>query len=119
MTEDEAKAIAEPLSSYLIRMEPTSKIAKQILDEYDIVAVFFAAMAYTVRVYMDVKKERDTHHGVKESGLEPLAERRPNRTLPEDGGRSDGTSETNSGAARYVGPISTPSSPGDGVLPKL
>ena len=39
MTEDEANAIAEPLSAYLIRMEPTSKVAKQILDEYDLVAV--------------------------------------------------------------------------------
>jgi hypothetical protein len=57
MTDDEAKAIAEPLASYLIRNEPTSGIAREILQNYDIVAMMLGVGSYGVRVYSDRKHE--------------------------------------------------------------
>lgn len=59
MTPEEAEAIATPLSTYLIRQEATSGVAKQILEEYDMAAFAIALAAYVVRVYLDVKAERD------------------------------------------------------------
>lgn len=58
MTDDEANAIAIPLTSYLIRTESTSGMARQILDEYDVAAFVIAAAAYLVRVYRDFDSER-------------------------------------------------------------
>lgn len=58
MTDDEADAIAIPLSTYLIRTEATSKTANQILEEYDLAAFALALMAYVVRVYLDFARER-------------------------------------------------------------
>jgi hypothetical protein len=57
MTEEEATAIAEPLSSYLIRNEPTNGIAREILENYDLVAMTLGVGAYGVRVYHDRKSE--------------------------------------------------------------
>jgi hypothetical protein len=59
MREDEAEAIATPLSTYLIRTESTSGVAKQILEEYDIAAFVIALAAYVVRVYGDYRVERE------------------------------------------------------------
>lgn len=59
MTPEEAEAIATPLSTYLIRQEATSGVAKQILEEYDMAAFAIALAAYAVRVYLDMKAERD------------------------------------------------------------
>ncbi len=59
MTEDEAEAIATPLTTYLIRREPTSKIARQVLDEYDLAAFVLALAAYLVRIYHDYREERN------------------------------------------------------------
>ena len=53
MTDEEAKAIAEPLSSYLIRNEETIAIAQSVLENYDLLAIIIGIMAYTVRVYND------------------------------------------------------------------
>jgi hypothetical protein len=118
MTDDEAKAIAEPLSSYLIRMEPTSKVAKQILDEYDLVAVIFAVMAYGVRVVMDFQKEREAIKNVTPN-QQPIESRRPSVTRSDDVGSSNASDENTSGETRYAGPISTPAIEGNGVLPRL
>jgi hypothetical protein len=119
MKDEEASAIAEPLASYLIRMEPTSKVAKQILDEYDLVAVVFAIIAYGARVFMDVQKEREASKNVvSEHGLEPI-QRRSKRTVSDDGIDSTRSAENNSGTPRYAGEISTPIIQGDGVLPGL
>jgi hypothetical protein len=57
MTEEEAAAIAEPLASYLIRNEPTNGIAREILENYDLVAMTLGVGAYGVRVYHDRKTE--------------------------------------------------------------
>lgn len=57
MTEEEAAAIAEPLASYLIRNEPTNGIAREILENYDLVAMTLGVGAYGVRVYHDRKSE--------------------------------------------------------------
>lgn len=59
MTDEEAEAIATPLSTYLIRTEATSGIAKQVLEEYDIAAFVIALAAYLVRVYLDARKEAE------------------------------------------------------------
>lgn len=59
MTDEEAEAIATPLSTYLIRQETTSGVAKQILEEYDVAAFAIALAAYVVRVFLDYKAERD------------------------------------------------------------
>ncbi len=58
MTPEEAESIATPLSTYLIRTEATSGVAKQILEEYDIAAFVIALAAYAVRVYGDMRAER-------------------------------------------------------------
>lgn len=57
MTDDEAKAIAEPLASYLVRNEPTNGIAREILENYDILAMVLGVGAYSIRVYSDRKRE--------------------------------------------------------------
>jgi hypothetical protein len=59
MTEEEAEAISVPLTSYLIRTEATSQIARQVLDEYDVAAFVIALAAYMVRVYRDFRTERE------------------------------------------------------------
>ena len=66
MTDEEAKAIAEPLASYLVRNEPTSGIAREILENYDLLAMAMGVGAYTVRVYSDRRAE--------------VAERKPDNT---------------------------------------
>lgn len=60
MTEEEAKAIAEPLASYLIRNEPTNGIAREILENYDLLAMTLGVGAYSVRVYRDRREELAT-----------------------------------------------------------
>lgn len=57
MTDEEAKAIAEPLASYLIRNESTSGIAREILENYDLVAMTLGVGSYAVRVYSDRREE--------------------------------------------------------------
>jgi len=57
MTEAEAEAIANPLSSYLIRNAETIPVAKQILENYDVLAITLGVMAYVVRVYRERSDE--------------------------------------------------------------
>jgi hypothetical protein len=57
MTEEEAKAISEPLSSYLVRNADTIPIAHQVLENYDLLAITLGVMAYVVRVYRDRSEE--------------------------------------------------------------
>jgi len=65
MTDEEAKAISEPLSSYLVRNADTLPIARQVLENYDLLAITLGVMAYVVRVYNDRREE--------------IAERQPKR----------------------------------------
>ena len=53
MTDDEAKAIADPLASYLVRNADTIPVARQVLENYDLLAIFLGVMAYVIRVYRD------------------------------------------------------------------
>lgn len=53
MTDDEAKAIADPLSSYLVRNAETIPVAQQILENYDLLAIVLGVLAYTVRIYRE------------------------------------------------------------------
>lgn len=57
MTDEEAKAISEPLSSYLVRNADTIPVAKQVLENYDLLAITIGIMAYVVRVYGDRSNE--------------------------------------------------------------
>lgn len=57
MTDDEAKAISEPLSTYLVRTADTNPVARQILENYDLLAIVLGVMAYVVRVYHDRQEE--------------------------------------------------------------
>lgn len=72
MTPDEAEAIATPLSTYLIRQEATSGVAKQILEEYDMAAFAIAMAAYVVRVYLDFRAEREQIKESKKSYDRPV-----------------------------------------------
>ena len=57
MTPEEADAIAEPLASYLIRNEPTNGIAREILENYDLLAMTLGVGSYSVRVWHDRQTE--------------------------------------------------------------
>ena len=57
MTDEEAAAIAEPLASYLIRNEPTNGIAREILENYDLLAMTLGVGSYSVRVWHDRQVE--------------------------------------------------------------
>lgn len=77
MTEEEAEAIATPLSTYLIRQETTSGVAKQILEEYDVAAFVIALAAYVVRVYMDFAAERKAAKEESESRVRNVTPAEP------------------------------------------
>ena len=61
MTDEEAQAIAEPLASYLVRNADTVPVARQILDNYDLLAVGLGTASYLTRVYNDRRNERDSN----------------------------------------------------------
>jgi hypothetical protein len=107
MTDEEAAAIAEPLSSYLIRIEPSSKMAKQILDEYDLVAAGMGVAAYGVRVYRDIQKEHNARKPVV-INHEPIEPRRPAVQNSSDDGRGSTGIEETAGETRTFSPGRTP-----------
>jgi hypothetical protein len=61
MTEEEARDIADPLASYLVRNADTIPVAREILENYDLAAIALGTTAYVGRVYSDRKKELETH----------------------------------------------------------
>ena len=88
MTDEEATAIAEPLASYLIRNESTSGIAREILENYDIVAMVLGVGSYGVRVYSDRKQELLNRQPPNTTAIqrvsnvdEPLNGRQPNEGI--------------------------------------
>jgi len=87
MTDEEAQAIAEPLASYLIRNEPTSGIAKEILENYDIVAMMLGVGAYGVRVYSDRKSELAAERPANTTAIQRVSEHSEsdNGRLPNEG----------------------------------
>lgn len=87
MTDDEAKAIAEPLASYLIRNEPTSGVAREILENYDIVAMMLGVGAYGVRVYSDRKRELETDRPTNTTAIQRVSEinESDNGRIPDEG----------------------------------
>lgn len=74
MTDEEAQAIAEPLASYLIRNEPTSGVAREILENYDIVAMMLGVGAYGVRVYSDRKHELESKRPANTEAIQRVSE---------------------------------------------
>lgn len=105
MTEDEAKAIADPLSSYLVRNAETQAIAKQVLENYDLLAIVLGVMAYVVRVYHD----RNEEIGQQRQSKPSLAGRV---------GELTATPESRP-EVRETSFISTPNGPGFGFDPNL
>ena|ERR1035437_1945735 len=70
MTDEEATAIAEPLASYLIRNEPTNGIAREILENYDLLAMTLGIGSYSVRVYHDRKSEVESAKPINTTATE-------------------------------------------------
>lgn len=60
MTEDEAKAICEPLASYLVRNADVIPVANQILENYDLAAITIGVASYVARVYSNRRDEIGT-----------------------------------------------------------
>ena len=104
MTDEEAKAIAEPLASYLIRNEATSGVAREILQNYDLVAMTLGVGSYAVRVYSDRKRELESQRPDNTTAIQRLSERQDS-----DNGR--GPDEGNSAF------VSTPSITRGGPTP--
>lgn len=75
MTDEEAQAIAEPLASYLIRNEATSGVAREILENYDLVAMTLGVGSYAVRVYSDRKHELEAERPPNTTAMERISER--------------------------------------------
>lgn len=78
MTEDEAKAIAVPLASYLVRNAETLPIAKQVLENYDLAAITLGVAAYSVRVYSERRNEMESQRSRNSTTLERIAESQVN-----------------------------------------
>ena len=87
MTDEEAQAIAEPLASYLIRNEPTSGVAREILENYDIVAMMLGVGAYGVRVYSDRKHELESKRPPNTEAIQRVSaiNESDNGRLPDEG----------------------------------
>jgi hypothetical protein len=92
MTEQEAKDIADPLSSYLVRNAETIPIARQVLENYDLAAIVLGVMAYVVRVYHDRSVEVATVRAagpIKESTLDRISKAQTGGNGREPEQRSD------------------------------
>jgi hypothetical protein len=87
MTEEEAKAIAEPLASYLIRNEPTNGIAREILENYDLLAMTLGVGAYSVRVYHDRHEEVESRKPANTTATQRVSDLQvsPNGRQPNEG----------------------------------
>lgn len=73
MTDEEATAIAAPLASYLIRNESTNGIAREILENYDLLAMTLGVGAYSVRVYNDRKSEVATKRPANTEAIQRIS----------------------------------------------
>lgn len=74
MTDEEAAAIAAPLASYLIRNESTNGIAREILENYDLLAMTLGVGAYSVRVYGDRKHEVESRRPANTEVIQRVSE---------------------------------------------
>lgn len=101
MTDEEAQNIAKPLASYLIRNEPTQVIAREILDNYDLLAIVVGVMAYVVRVYRDRSTE------VAEREPKPAARQVADR-ISEHQERNLGGQESGDGSGEFSFPTAIP-----------
>lgn len=101
MTDEEAEQIAKPLASYLIRNEPTQVIAREILDNYDLLAIVVGVMAYVVRVYRDRSAEVEQHKP------KPVASTIAERLGSNQAGNLSGQEDGN-GSGEFPFPTSVP-----------
>lgn len=69
MTDDEAKAIADPLSSYLVRNADTIPVAQQVLENYDLLAITLGILAYAVRIYRERTDEIAEQRAQRATGV--------------------------------------------------
>lgn len=91
MTEDEAKAIADPLSSYLVRNAETIPIAQQVLENYDLLAIVLGVLAYTVRIYRDRADELAEQRELRSNANTTTLDRISQSTNPTDNGQEERT----------------------------
>lgn len=96
MTEEEAKAISDPLSSYLVRNADTIVVAQQVLENYDLLAITLGVLAYAVRIYRDrtdeiarQRIENANRPNIKRSALDIVAE----HSASSDNGQAEGYSD--------------------------
>lgn len=87
MTDEEATAIAEPLASYLVRNEPTNGIAREILENYDLLAMVLGVGSYTMRVYSDRKAEVQSKRPNNTEAIQRISElqAKDNERRPDEG----------------------------------
>jgi hypothetical protein len=89
MTDEEATAIAAPLASYLIRNESTNGIAREILENYDLLAMTLGVGAYSVRVYGDRKHEVESRRPTNTEAIQRISsiQESDNGRQPDEGNR--------------------------------
>ena len=87
MTDEEAEAIATPLASYLVRNEPTNGVAREILENYDLLAMTLGVGAYGVRVYHDRREELAAARPANTTAIQRVSEIQAARDgrLPDEG----------------------------------
>lgn len=94
MTDEEAKAISDPLASYLTRTAETVVVAQQILENYDLLAIVLGVLAYTVRIYRDRTNElaaqRVANASNPNNARRPLSEIVGQSPVSADGGQTNG-----------------------------
>lgn len=93
MTEEEAKAISDPLSSYLVRNAETVVVAQQILENYDLLAIALGVLAYTVRVYRDRSDELAEQRRLRPVSNSTTLDRISQLTSTPDSGQETGSND--------------------------
>ena len=89
MTDKEAENIAKPFTSYVMRTESTSAIARRVVNDYDIAAFVLATLAYMVRVVKEIQSERAAN------SEQSIGVNRSPSGIPERVGTSQRTAEPN------------------------
>jgi hypothetical protein len=91
MTEDEARAISDPLGAYLVRNADTIPVANQILENYDLLAITLGVLAYVVRIYRERSDELAANRADNVNTQPTLIDRIRQRSENSDDGQTEGT----------------------------
>lgn len=105
MTDDEAKSIMDPLSSYLVRQAEYNEVISEFIDRWDLVAFLVAMVAYMTRVVRDEIKVREENNAAKP--------RRPRVALVPGAGMGEPREEVSGSQGEFNGQPSTPNDGSD------